>query len=312
MSWRDAYRGRRVLLLGASGFIGRWVAQRLAEAGAVLHLGVRNAASAGALPGVVLEGDLAQPGVAEALIQRIRPAVAFNLTGYGIDPNESDPALARRINRDLVVELATACAKSADPSWRGQQLLHAGSAAEYGSAGGDLAEDTPPTPTTLYGRTKLAGTTALLNAVKTATLRAVTARLFTVYGPGERTGRLLPSLIAAARHGAVIPLTEGSQRRDFTYVEDVAEGLLRLGVESGEGLGAINLATGRLVTVRAFVERAARVLGLAPERLGFGALPTRPDEMEPSAVNVDRLRSLCGWIPATSIEEGVRQTLSAA
>ncbi|HEV8150299.1 MAG TPA: hypothetical protein VGP61_08975, partial [Gemmatimonadales bacterium] len=74
------------------------------------------------------------------------------------------------------------------------------------------------------------------------------------------------------------------------------------------GLGPVNLATGRLETVRRFVERAAAVLGISAERLHFGVLPTRADEMAHDAVNLELLRSLCGWAPLTTIEAGVRQT----
>ena len=81
-------------------------------------------------------------------------------------------------------------------------------------------------------------------------MRAVTARLFTVYGPGEHCGRLLPSLIEAARAEKPLELTAGTQLRDLTYVEDVAEGLLRLGLAQAEPGSVVNLATGHLTMVR--------------------------------------------------------------
>ena len=72
----------------------------------------------------------------------------------------------------------------------------------------------------------------------------------------------------------------------------------------------VNLATGKLATVKEFIEIAARILLIPSERLMFGALPARPEEMAHSAVSVDRLRSLLGWVPDTSIAEGVRRTLA--
>jgi nucleoside-diphosphate-sugar epimerase len=311
VSWRQGYRGRRVLVLGASGFIGQRVALRLAELGAELHAGVRHAATRRALPGRLVEADLGRPGAAAEAIAKLRPSITFNLAGYGIDPGERDAGQARRINQDLVVELIGACANHSDLVWPGQQLVHVGSAAEYGAAGGDLSEATEPAPTTLYGRTKLAGTQALSRASSAGALRGLTARLFTVYGPGEAAGRLLPTLVAAAGTDAAIPLTEGSQRRDFTYVEDVVEGLLRLGMVPVPEPGAVNLATGKLTTVRAFVECSARVLGIPADRLRFGALPTRPGEMAHDPVNIGRLRSLCRWVPPTLPEEGVRRAVEA-
>lgn len=308
------YRDRRVLLLGGSGFIGRWVARRLTDAGAALFLVARDpdqAASRWArlgVRGVPLKADLSRPGMAGELIRSVRPSISFNLAGYGVDPEERDESLGVRINCDLVGELARAAGDYPDPAWVGQNLVHTGTAAEYGEAGGNLSEDSEPRPTGWYGRTKLAGTEALSLAARRGLVRAVSARLFTVYGPGERGGRLLPSLIEAARTGSVLPLTSGHQRRDFTYVEDVAEGLLRLGALGVRAPGPVNLATGTLESVRRFAERAAAVLGLPSARLRFGDRPDRPHEMAHFEVSVARLRVLCGWVPGTTIEQGVRRT----
>ena len=118
------------------------------------------------------------------------------------------------------------------------------------------------------------------NSIKV--LRGVTARLFTVYGPGETPERLLPSLIQAAKAGRPQRLTSGHQKRDFTYVEDAAEGLLRLGQSSAEPGAVINLATGRLTPVRGLVRIAADVLNIPAENLEFGALSDRPEEMSHS------------------------------
>jgi UDP-glucuronate decarboxylase len=101
----------------------------------------------------------------------------------------------------------------------------------------------------------------------------------------------------------------GAQRRDFTYVEDAVEGLLRLGLCAAETAQIVNLATGRLTSVRDFVLAAASVLSIEPSRLRFGELPSRADEMEHDEVAIARLRGLVDWTPRTSIRDGVRRTV---
>ena len=311
------YHGIRVLVLGGTGFIGRQVIRQLGGAGASLHLAARRRDQAAAalarlgVTGISLQADLSRPGAAAELLRSVRPSITFNLAGYGVDPLERDPALADRINHTLVTELTEAAGAVERSAWAGQDLVHAGTAAEYGAASGDLGEDTRPEPTSLYGRTKLAGTEAVSRATGAGRVHGMAVRLFTVYGPGERSGRLLPSIIDAAREGSDLPLTSGEQRRDFTYVEDVAEGLLRLGLVAVPAPGPVNLATGTLESVRRFVERAAAVVGLPAGRLRFGELPGRPDEMAHGPVNLARLRTLCGWVPATTIEDGVRRTMAS-
>jgi len=172
-----------------------------------------------------------------------------------------------------------------------------------------LSETSVPQPTTLYGKSKLDGTKAVERCAIDFHLKCATARLFTVYGPGEHAGRLVPDLLQVSKTGEDLKLTAGIQKRDFTYVEDVAEGLLRLGLTSTKPGEVINLATGKLTPVREFAETAATILNIQKERLILGALSTRTDEMEHSDVSIRRLRELLSWSPATNIAEGIQKTI---
>jgi nucleoside-diphosphate-sugar epimerase len=308
-----SYAGRRVLVTGGAGFIGRHVADAVAQVGAEVVVTRRETGDAMRSPGRrVVVADLSEAGAAAQLIRHVRPSVTFNLAGYGVDPAERDETRAERINHELVAELADACGACGDPAWRGLQLVHAGSALEYGTAGGNLREESRAAPSTLYGRSKLAGTAALQDACSRGRVRGITARLFTVYGPGEHPGRLLPSLIEAKRRGTPIPLTAGTQRRDFTYVADVVDAMLRLGALDNVQHDIVNVATGALTSVREFVVRAADVIGLDRAMLRFGAVATRAEEMAHDNVSIARLVEMCGWKPETTIEEGVRAAVEAA
>ena len=307
----SSYADSRVLLFGASGFIGRWVARQLTAAGAHLVCPVRDVGGARMLMaeyGIVADVvpvDLLDAAAVVRLFDVHRPTITFNLAGYGIDRSEQDETCAWRINAELVGRLGELVQPHTADSWTGMRLVHTGSALEYGAIGGDLAEDSIPNPTTLYGQTKLAGTRSLVDRGLPNT---VTARLFTVYGAGEHAGRLLPTLLEARRLGTTVPLSPGSQQRDFTYVEDVADGLLRLGLLPSVPGGVVNLATGTLCSVRSFAQTSASVLGIPAERLDFGALQQRNDEMPHEPVSVDRLRQSIAWVPGTSVANGVLRT----
>lgn len=312
--WRAAYRGRRALVLGASGFIGRWVARTLSQAGARVIAPVRNPEAAAAIldqwqaRAELIRADLTDLDALPGLIERTNPDITFNLAGYGVDRSERDDLLFRRINAELPEALVRVLA-AREGTWPGYRLVHTGSALEYGEVGGRLEESGPVNPTTPYGMTKLQGTLAVERGALATEFRAVTARLFTVYGAGEHDGRLVPTLVAAAQQGNEIPLSAGTQRRDFTYVEDVTEGLLRLGAAAGAPPGwTLNLATGTLLTVREFCLVAARVLRLREGQLRFGALPTRPEEMAHEVVTTARCLELLGWKPSTPPEAGLRAT----
>ena len=312
----SAYRGVRVLVLGSSGFIGRWVARRLTEARARLIVAVRQPAGFAVLArqwkidAEVIPWDALHEGAAASVVSAAAPDVVFNLAGYGVDRGETDPIVMARINDALVRQLAEAVAgMKPSVAWSGRHLVHAGSALEYGLIPGVATEDGPAVPHTLYGRTKLAGTLALRAVAAATGLPSVTARPFTVYGPGEHPGRLLPSLRGAAQHGTAVKLSNGTQQRDFAYVGDIADGLLRLGLSAGPPGEAVNLATGRLTSVREFAETAAEVLKLPSDRLLFGAEPLRADEMQITGVDVARLGRRTHWTPDADLKSGIRRAV---
>lgn len=304
------YRDIPVLVLGASGFIGRHVMRCLVKIGADVQVAVRYPESMVGenLCRVPLPIDLLDFKAVKDLIGLVSPSLIFNLAGYGINPQERDKEKARLINADLPPLLLAALRPDDSTVWQGPRLVHAGSALEYGACGGDLAESSPAVPTTLYGHTKLAGTEALHKASLATGRTCVTARLFSVYGPGEHRGRLLPSLLKAAHSGEKLDLTAGTQQRDFTYVEDVAEGLLRLGSAQLSQGSIVNVATGILSTVRQFAETAAKILGIPGDHLNFGSLPLRQEEMGHDPVSIRWLRALTAWSPAVSISQGIMRT----
>ena len=313
--WRDKYRDVPVVVLGASGFIGRWVARFLTSAGADLYLPIRNCRLAKnifdefKIRGRCLKVDLHEASVLTSLIKEISPAIVFNLAGYGINRLEQEMESAYQINAHLPKVLCDALSESGREAWPGPRLVHVGSALEYGKVGGDLKCSSITRPSTLYGKSKLAGTQAVVDAGRSRSFPGLTARLFTVYGPGERSERLLPTLIAASSSTDPVLLTKGDQERDFTYVEDAAEALLRLGISNAQPGEVLNVATSYLTSVRSFIEVAAARLGIRSDRLSFGALETRAEEMDHSAVNIDRFLHLTGWKTQMSLDQGVRRTV---
>jgi nucleoside-diphosphate-sugar epimerase len=286
---------RTVLVVGAAGFLGAHVCAAFGRAGARVHaLGptLAEVERVGRDHGVALTpavGLLADAEQTAQLVDGIAPDVIVNCAGYGVRPGEDDPLLLSRVNCDVPAWLAAHCGSAA--------LLHVGSGAEYGDVGGHLPEDGPAHPVTPYGAAKLAGTRAVLEAARGA---VTVIRPFTVYGHGEAAGRLLPSLMAAAHAGTEVRLGDGLARRDFTHVGDVAEALVRLADAPCAEAEIVNVATGVLTSVRAFVETAADELGLPRSRLRFGALPPGRFDVELDRVTVERLRRRVAWTPSTT------------
>ena len=313
---RRQYESRRVLILGASGFLGRWVARTLARAGADLYLlgrsleRLRDIGRAFAFDGHYLEADLTSAGAFTRAFQQARPDITFNLAAYGIDPGQRDEQLFQALNARLPTEICAAIADTASPSqWTGLRLVHAGSEAEYGDVSGPINEESETAPLQNYGRSKLQGTRVVSAEAERRGLRGATVRLFRVYGPGERAGRLLPSLVAAAKSGEPLALTRGEQLCDFTYVGDAAEAMARVGGLPGPVPSVIHVATGTLTSVRNFAECAAELLGMRADQLRFGALPYRVGDPCHGPASIARLKTLTGWVPPCDVRAGIRRAL---
>ena len=194
------------------------------------------------------------------------------------------------------------------PSAGGQRATFAGSCAEYEWSEGILSEATTPLiPATYYGACK----NALRDVAEGfAARRGVSfswGRIFFVYGPHEHPDRLVSSLARALVRGEPAPTSEGSQRRDFLYAEDVADAFVAL-LDSERGGRRSTSAPARRVPVRDVVAAVAAAAG-RPDLVQWGALPQRPGDPPLLEADVRRLREEVGWRPSVPLDEGIARTV---
>ena len=272
-----ALHGARVLLTGASGFVGTHVARALHASGARVT-GVSRTARDGSdgLDWIALR-DWSEVGLREALSGGDWTAVV-NAAAYGVAPSDRDPGEASRVNAHGVGLLARLAAE------RGAKaFVQIGSSSEYNATleSGPLHPERSPLETRrLYGATKAAGMVLARATCAAGGVGFRGLRLFNAYGPGEAPHRLLPSLVRGLQTGRVA-LSSGEQERDFVYVEDaaaaIAAALADALADGGDWIA--NIATGRATSVRAFAETIADAVGAPRERLGFGDIAQRPDDL---------------------------------
>lgn len=190
-------------------------------------------------------------------------------------------------------------------------VVLASSAAVYGDVERPIhRESDPVAPANPYGASKYAAEVFMDLYSRTTGVRAVNLRFFNVYGPRQDPKSPYAAAIAAfcdrARAGR--PLTifgDGTQTRDFVYVEDIAAANI---LAAERGTGTYNVATGSSVTIRDVAETIAREAGKGSP---VEYAPPRAGDVMHSCGDASRLREL-GWEPGTSLEEGMRRTLAGA
>jgi nucleoside-diphosphate-sugar epimerase len=301
----------RVLVTGASGFVGAAVVRRaLAQALPVTALVGPRSDLARLAPLAheiaVVRTDITDDAALAAAVADARPDVCIHLAAAGAVVREDQLDLLWAANALAPARIARALADAG-----GRRLVTAGSSSEYGTVDGPMDEANACDPDDLYGVSKLAGGLLARNVGRDAGLETAHLRLFSVYGPGEDPRRLVASVVRALVAGRPIDLTPGEQVRDFVYVDDVADALLVAALAPGIDGVTVNVGTGTQTTVRELCLRVAALTG-GEDLLRFGAHPYRPGERFEWCAATKHAERALGWRARTTLDEGLRLTVDMA
>jgi nucleoside-diphosphate-sugar epimerase len=290
----------RVLVTGATGFIGRQTLAPLRELGFDVHAVGRRPPDDAAI--TFHSGDLFDRDSAAGIVREVQASHLLHLA-WDTEPGRfwNSP-----LNLDWVgASLATL---RAFVEAGGKRAVMAGTCAEY-QWGSDQPLDEKHSelvPSTLYGVSKDALRRVAFAYAETASLSVAWGRIFFLYGPEEKAGRLVSDAIRSLDNGQPFATTDGLQRRDFMHVDDVARAFALL--LASDVRGAVNIATGQAVAVRSVLEAIARETG-GHGMLRLGTRPRPVDDPPVIEAASDRLRHEVGFKPRYSIVEGIAQTV---
>jgi nucleoside-diphosphate-sugar epimerase len=292
---------KRILVTGATGFIGRHSLLPLLERGFEVHA-VTSQIVLDHLPEVQwYRADLMDPGLVAALMEEVKPAYLLHFAWYAV-PGKFWMAAENfqwvQASLALLQEFARV---------GGQRVVMAGTCAEYDWNYGYCVEHrTPLVPATSYGLCKKAMQELLQAFCRQLGLSGAWGRIFFLYGPYEHPSRLVASVTNTLLRGEPARCSHGNQIRDFLHVQDVAGAFAAL--TDSDAQGPVNIASGQPIVLKEVVHKIAELLNW-PNLVELGALSTPADDPPLLVADTRLLHQEVEWTPQYDLESGLEQTV---
>jgi UDP-glucose 4-epimerase len=300
------------LVTGGGGFIGSHLVEALTALGRPVRVfdnfstGLRaNLVTAQPAP-EILEGDLADAGAVSRALQGVD--VVYHLGALAsVQLSVEDPAAVHRVCATGTLHVLDAARRAGV-----RRVVYAGSASAYGIPTGEVQSEADPIhPLSPYAAAKLAGELYAETFTATYGLETVRLRFFNVFGPRQRDDSPYSGVIALFAGALTSGRTprifgDGLQSRDFVYVADVVQALIKAATAPGASGQVYNVGTGRRVSVLDLVAALNRLLGtnVTPQHG-----PPRAGDIRHSCADISRARRDLGFEPAFSFEQGLERTL---
>lgn len=300
MDTLSSIKGKKCYLTGGKGFIGKSLVKKLRDLGAIVASPSRE------------EVDITNPVQLIKSIQLFEPEIIFHLaaTGFLSSAHKLDIGNINNVNivgtHNLV--LAAKCLP------RAPVVIMLGTCFEYKNKDAPLLECDPLDPFSDYGISKIKAADLARKEGSGLPIRWI--RLFNCYGPHEPKNRLLPYIIERAKGQLPVELTAGEQIRNFTYVEDVAEGLIRIGLSVDKTIpwDVYNFGSKQPICLKDYIDLIKTTLHEfnVKAEIRYGAKPYRDGEAMIMTPDVSYLQKNINWLPTTPMGEGIKQAVNFA
>jgi UDP-glucose 4-epimerase len=300
------------LVTGGAGFIGSHLAHTLLGRGERVRVadnlstGRRSNLDVLGKDAEILIGDLADPAFARETVAGV-DYVLHQAAIPSVPRSVADPLTSHRSNLDATVALLVA---ARDAGVR--RVVYAGSSSAYGDTPVlPKREDMAPDPLSPYALQKLVGEQYLQMFTRLYGLDTVTIRYFNVFGPRQDPSSPYSGVIALfvsrmLRGEAPSIVGDGEQTRDFTYIDNVVDGVLRAATAPAAAGHVINVATGTRISINQLAASLQRLLGVdvTPDHV-----PPRQGDVRDSLADISKARELLGYQPTVAFDEGLRRTV---
>lgn len=303
-------KGIRIFITGGYGFIGSHLVRRCVQENACVGVLAPFSSKPWRILDVVdkieiFEGSVTDQKKVRDAINQFKPEIVFHLAAI-LDRDRSFALFDKLF--DVHVR-GTGCLLSILSERSDlKRFIHLGTIEEYGSGHAPFREDQNELPVSPYSLTKVMATKMVEYMANEGEVPIVVIRPPIVYGPGQDFEMLIPSTIQACIEGREFLMTSGEQTRDFLFVDDLIEGLLKAGQASEIDGEIINLGSGRETQLKEVVAMIYKIVGNSV-KIKRGAIPYRHGENMHFWLDSEKANKMLGWSPKVSLQEGLERTV---
>lgn len=305
------------LIIGATGFVGGYLASELAERGYTVYVTKLSSERYNGFAECVYDADITVPGEIAGVINEVAPDVVFHLAAQSsVRLSWERPVLTADVNIKGTLEVLEAC-RFMKEAGKSARIMLIGSAEEYGKVRPEdcpVKEETPCVPTNIYALSKLTQNHLGRLYSEAYGLDIVSTRSFNHTGPGQSTAFVVPdfcfqvSEIEKGKREAVISVGNLEAMRDFTDVRDIVRAYSAL-AEKGAAGETYNVGSGRAVRI-ADILSAVLDEARVPIKVVKDPLRMRPSDVPLQVADISRLQRQTGWKPEIELRRTVRDTLN--
>lgn len=299
----------RVLVTGATGYVGACLTRRLLELGHDIHIFVRPESNKWRIADIAHElilhnVDLCDAPAVEKAVSNIKPECIFHLATYGGFSFQQNVTSIYAANFLGTVNLVHACEKTGF-----KYFVNTGSSSEYGLKSQVMKENDLLEPLGDYAVSKAAATLFCRSEAIQKNLPIISLRIFSPYGPWDDPKRLIPYVISSLLNGMAPTLSNPTSVRDYIYIDDVVDAYLAV-IGAAIIPGAVyNVGSGRQTSIGDMVSKIKDAIGNGVSPLWGARMIQRP---EPSnwVADINALKSHCHWQPAIGPGDGLNKTIN--
>lgn len=300
-----------IVILGAGGFIGSHCFHQLLSFRDDVFAGGQNLGSNWRLSWLpeeiksrhFFDFDIVETGSVHALFEKIRPQTVFNFCAYGAYENQTNSNRIHEVNYLGVLNLLRTMEK-----FPVKAFVNSGSSSEYGLNCKAPKEDDELLPNSEYAVAKGAAGSLIRYFALIKGIPAAHLRLYSVYGPWEDPGRLMPNLVERGLEQAYPNFVAPQTSRDFVYVDDCLRAYVKSAHLCATKPGAVfNVGTGKPTTIAEVAQQAKRLFNVNADPQ-FGSMPPRRWDLTNWYADPTAMTQALQWKPETNLEKGLQLT----